>query len=135
MSAAYTVPLFLRGEVITDNLIAFGTRRGAAQFEAPDMSKYVDQLPLKSPGDMADLYALSFDEILDVLEALGNALDFDTNTQAGTDSSGQPVTFAQIYNWMGETAREQVFDVLKGVNIIFGILDVFVLKFISKVFL
>jgi Acyl-CoA reductase (LuxC) len=80
MSAAYTVPLFLRGEVITDNLVSFGTRSGAAQFEAPDMSKYVDQLPLKSPGDMADLYAVSFDEILDVLEALGNALDFDTNT-------------------------------------------------------
>ena len=79
MSAAYTVPLFLRGEVITDNLVSFGTRSGAAQFEAPDMSKYVDRLSLKSPGDMADLYALSFDEILDVLEALGNALDFDTN--------------------------------------------------------
>jgi hypothetical protein len=25
---------------------------------------------------------------------------------------GQPVTFAQIYNWMGETARDQVFAVL-----------------------
>jgi PLD-like domain len=42
-------------------------------------------------------------------------LDFDINTQAGTDSSGQPVTFAQIYHWMGETAREQVFDVLNRV--------------------
>ena len=42
-------------------------------------------------------------------------LDFDTNTQAGTDNNGQPVTFAQIYNWMGETAREQIFDVLNRV--------------------
>jgi hypothetical protein len=42
-------------------------------------------------------------------------LDFDTNTQAGTDNNGQPVTFAQIYNWMGETAREQIFDVLNTV--------------------
>jgi hypothetical protein len=79
VSAAYTVPLFLRGEVITDDLVSFGTRSGAAQFQAPDMSKYVDRLPLKNPGEMADLYALSFDEILDVLEALGDALDFDTN--------------------------------------------------------
>lgn len=79
MTAAYTVPLFLRGEVITDDLVSFGTRSGAAQFQAPDMSKYVDRLPLKDPGDMADLYVLSFDEILDVLEALGNALDFDAN--------------------------------------------------------
>jgi hypothetical protein len=42
-------------------------------------------------------------------------LDFDTSTQAGSDNNGQPVTFAQIYNWMGETAREQVFDVLNKV--------------------
>jgi PLD-like domain len=41
-------------------------------------------------------------------------LDFDTNTQAGTNN-GQPVTFAQIYNWMGETAREQIFNVLSRV--------------------
>ena len=41
-------------------------------------------------------------------------LDFDTNTQAGTND-GQPVTFAQIYNWMGETAREQIFNVLNRV--------------------
>ncbi len=41
-------------------------------------------------------------------------LEFDTNTQAGTNN-GQPVTFAQIYNWMGETAREQVFAVLNKV--------------------
>src|SRR5262249_16644672 len=43
------------------------------------MVKYVDRLPLKSPGEMADLYDVSFDEILDVLEPLGKALDFDTN--------------------------------------------------------
>jgi PLD-like domain len=39
-------------------------------------------------------------------------LDFDTRAQAGMDNNGQPVTFAQIYNWMGETAREQIFAVL-----------------------
>jgi hypothetical protein len=38
-------------------------------------------------------------------------LEFDTSTQAGTNN-GQPVTFAQIYHWMGETAREQIFAVL-----------------------
>ena len=76
---AYTVPLFLRGRVITDDLVPFDTRVGAAQFQAPDMSKYVEQLPLKSPAEMSDLYELSFDEILDVLEALGDALDFDSN--------------------------------------------------------
>ena len=80
MSAAYTVPLFLRGEVIANDLVSFGTRDGAARFQAPDMAKYVGRLPLKSPGEMADLYDVSFDEILDVLEALGEALDFESNT-------------------------------------------------------
>src|ERR1700757_3145358 len=61
-------------------MVPFDTRVGAAQFQAPDMSKYVERLPLKSPAEMSDLYDLSFDEILDVLEALGGALDFDTNT-------------------------------------------------------
>ncbi len=41
-------------------------------------------------------------------------LEFDTGSQAGTNN-GQPVTFAQIYNWMGESARVQIFDVLNGV--------------------
>ena len=79
MSGAYTVPLFLRGEVITDDLVSFGTRSGASQFEAPDMARYVDRLPLPTPMAMADLNDLDFDEILDVLEALGNALVFDIN--------------------------------------------------------
>ena len=45
---AYTVPLFLRGKVITDDLVPFDTRIGASQFQAPDMSKYVEHLP--GPG-------------------------------------------------------------------------------------
>ncbi|HWX43146.1 MAG TPA: phospholipase D-like domain-containing protein [Blastocatellia bacterium] len=45
----------------------------------------------------------------------GKQFEFDTNTQAGTDNGGQPVTFAQIYEWMGETAREQVFNVINTV--------------------
>jgi hypothetical protein len=40
-----------------------------------------------------------------------NDLEFDTNEEAGTNN-GKPVTFAQIYTWMGETAREQIFSVL-----------------------
>ena len=79
MSSAYTVPLFLRGEVIVDDLVSFGTRTGAAKFQAPDMARHVHRLPLPSPMAMADLYEVPFDEILDVLEALGNALDFERN--------------------------------------------------------
>lgn len=77
---AYTVPLFLRGQVITDDLVPYGTRTGDWQFRAPDMAKYVARLPLNSPAEMSDLHDVSFDEILDVLEALGGALDFESNT-------------------------------------------------------
>jgi hypothetical protein len=79
VSGAYTVPLFLRGEVITDDLVTFGTRDGGAHFQAPDMARYVDRLPMRTPLAMADLNDLDFDEILDVLQALGDALDFDRN--------------------------------------------------------
>ena len=60
VSAAYTVPLFLRGELITDDLVSFGTRGGEVEFQAPDMRRYVDRLPLASPMAMADLYDLGF---------------------------------------------------------------------------
>ncbi|MBV8785377.1 MAG: long-chain-fatty-acyl-CoA reductase [Mycobacterium sp.] len=76
---AYTVPLFLRGQLITDDLVPFDARIGASQFQAPDMAKYAELLPLRSPAEMSDLYQLSFDEILDVLAALGEALDFESN--------------------------------------------------------
>jgi Acyl-CoA reductase (LuxC) len=76
--SAFRVPLFLRGELIEDDLTPFGTR-GGDLFEAPDATKYVERIPLGSPMDMADLYEISFDEILDVLEALGQALTFETN--------------------------------------------------------
>src|SRR5262245_46202217 len=75
MSVAYTVPLFVRGEVTTDDVVTFGTRAGDAQFAAPDMARHVHRLPLPTPAAMADLHDLPFDEILDLLEALGDALD------------------------------------------------------------
>src|SRR5260370_4667522 len=42
-------------------------------------------------------------------------LDFDTTPQAGTDKNGAAIPFAQISNWMGETAGVQVFGVLNRV--------------------
>jgi hypothetical protein len=39
----------------------------------------VEKLPLGSPRLLADLYEISFDEILDVLAELGRALDFEKN--------------------------------------------------------
>ncbi len=75
----FTVPMFVRGELITDDLVEFATRLDHS-FNAPDPAKHVGALPLRSPSDMADLYEVSFDEILDVLVELGQALAFEKNT-------------------------------------------------------
>lgn len=77
--AAFDVPLFIRGKVIEENWLEFGARDGQAGFRAPDINQYIDQLPLRSPADMHDLYDISFEEILDVLEELGRRLDFNSN--------------------------------------------------------
>lgn len=78
--ADFTVPAFIRGELITDNLIEFGGRGGDATFLAPDPMTIIDRLPLKNPGMMADLYDLSFEEIIDFLAEVGKRLDLSTNT-------------------------------------------------------
>jgi hypothetical protein len=49
------------------------------------------------------------------VEPKGRGLQFDTSTQAGTNPAGGAVTFAEIYEFMGATAREQVFAVLNEV--------------------
>jgi len=71
--SSFTVPLFLRGEVITDDLVSFSTRSGSTAFEAPDLRKYLDRLPLASPMAMSDLYDIGFDEILASSKPLAGA--------------------------------------------------------------
>ena len=93
--SAFRVPLFVRGELIEDDWIEFGGR-GGDRFLAPDPAKHVDRLPLGSPAAMADLQAVPFEEILDVLEELGRALDFEKNVyvreayEAGLVASNYP---------------------------------------------
>ncbi|WP_394561100.1 acyl-CoA reductase [Aquipseudomonas alcaligenes] len=72
-------PMVIRGEVITDNLIEVGGRGGDLAFLTPDARQYIDRLPLGNPAKLADLYALSFDDILDYAAALGECLVFDHN--------------------------------------------------------
>lgn len=72
-------PMIIRGQVITDNLIEVGGRGGDLAFLTPDAHKYIDKLPLGNPARLADLYTLSFDDILDYAQALGERLDFASN--------------------------------------------------------
>lgn len=72
-------PMVIRGQVITDHLVEVGGRGGDLTFMTPDAHKYLDKLPLGNPARLADLYKLSFDDILDYAEALGERLNLATN--------------------------------------------------------
>src|SRR3546814_20231561 len=63
MTDPFRVPLIIRGEIIDDGEIDHGGRRGGVSFQAPDISKYVAKLPLRTPSLMAVLYTLSFEDI------------------------------------------------------------------------
>jgi len=96
--SAFRIPAFVRGELVESDWTPFGGRGSSAGFEAPDPAKLVDRLPLGNPRGMAELHALPFEEILDVLEALGQALDFEKNTHiqeayaAGLEAANYPAS-------------------------------------------
>ncbi|TGD72575.1 long-chain-fatty-acyl-CoA reductase [Mangrovimicrobium sediminis] len=69
----------IRGKIHHDNLVSFGGRGGDLEFYAPDPQTIIDELPIRSPSDMADMYELSLDDVIDYLEELGTHLDFRTN--------------------------------------------------------
>jgi hypothetical protein len=71
--------MVVRGAVIEGDWVTFGGRSGGIEFRAPDPRLHIERLPLASPMDMADLYELRFDDIVDYLHALGRRLDIDTN--------------------------------------------------------
>lgn len=75
----YHVPLIIRGKVIEDIDLEFGGRRGGVSFRTPDVTKHINDLTLRAPSQMADLYTISFEEILDYLVELGQQLNFSKN--------------------------------------------------------
>ena len=77
--SAFTVPLYIRGELVEDDLVEFGGRGSGFTFTAPDIAKHLDRIPLKSPALLRDLYDVSLDEIIDVLVELGKNLAIEKN--------------------------------------------------------
>src|SRR5258708_14495713 len=73
------VPLISRGEVIEDADVEYGGRNPETRFRTADVRKYIDRLPLSAPSALADLYSLSFDQILDFLGQLGSRLSLKDN--------------------------------------------------------
>lgn len=73
------IPLIIRGQIIRDNWISFPGRNGKISMKTPDVNAYIDQIVLKNPSALKDLYALSLDEIIDYLDELGQRLKPDSN--------------------------------------------------------
>ena len=74
-----STPMVVRGRVVEADLVEFGGRGGGIRFAAPDPHRHAAALPLPDPLGLADLYRLRFDDILDSLEALGQALELERN--------------------------------------------------------
>lgn len=79
MSDQLRVPFVIRGEVIDDYHLDFGGRGSDVRFTTPDLQQHLDQLLLRTPSRMADLYSLSFEDIVDYLARLGERLYIDDN--------------------------------------------------------
>jgi hypothetical protein len=75
----FRVPLIIRGRVIEDADLEFGGRRGGARFTTPAVGKHMDELVLKTPSNLNDLYVVPFTELIDYLCQLGGALNMRTN--------------------------------------------------------
>jgi len=69
----------IRGQVVETDLVEYPGRGDVMTFMAPDPRKIVDRLPLAHHGQLADLYDLTFEDILDYLEELGGRLDIHKN--------------------------------------------------------
>lgn len=77
--SAPVADLVIRGKIYSDHLIEVGGRGEDFTFLTPDIRRYMDLLPLGNPVKLADLYALSFQDILDYLAEIGRRLDLRTN--------------------------------------------------------
>ncbi|WP_199896910.1 cytochrome P450 [Streptomyces niger] len=74
-----TVPAFLRGETVDAHLLPFAGRGQDAGFLAPDPFTVLGRLPLGDPDRMRDLYALTTEDVIDCLAALGPRLALSEN--------------------------------------------------------
>ena len=79
MSPGLVAPAFVRGRLVTDDLIQFGGRSGSTTFKAPDPQRLLGALPLVEPSGLRDLNEIKFDEIVAFLGAVGEALVLERN--------------------------------------------------------
>ena len=79
VTVKHKIPIVARGEIVSDYSVTHAGRRGGISFETPDPKKYVDKFLLNKPSALKDQYTLTFQEILDYLEELGDRVKFKHN--------------------------------------------------------
>jgi hypothetical protein len=117
--ADYHAPLIIRGQIIDDADMEYGGRNPQTRFHTADLRKYLGQLPLATPSSLADLYSVSFDEIVDYLDELGKRLRFDANKHlqlalqltVKTSGLGAPILRAVYENLDKVFDRRQIREV------------------------
>lgn len=100
----FHIPLIMRGRIIDDPDIEFGARHGQVKFMAPDVKKHLAELCLDKPSALADLYSISFEEILDYLEELKERLRFDANPYLN-----EAVEFSKVTSGLGENIIRRLY--------------------------
>mgnify|MGYP001554300811 CR=1 FL=1 len=133
--SAFSVPLIIRGRVIAGDVLTHGGRGGGVSFTTPDLADHIGELPLSAPSALADLYELSFDDILDYLEGLGERLSYGQNAhlqeayELSVQTSGLgPDILRNCYENLGRVFdRRQVremADTLVGIPFLDGWVDI-----------
>lgn len=79
MADYFEVPLIVRGKIIEDFSQSFGGRQDGSQFKSADANQYLSNIVADKPSDIADLYSISFDDIVDYLERLGQRVSLNDN--------------------------------------------------------
>src|SRR4051794_18229250 len=124
-------PAFVRGELISGQLVAFGGRNGTAEFRAPDPRGLLAALPLRDPAGLRDLQQLPFEEIVTYLDALGRALDpaHNRHLQEALELSAQfsdltpplvRAAFEQLPAWFAAEAVRELADATVGIPYLEG---------------
>jgi hypothetical protein len=127
----FDVPMVVRGQIIAEDWVTFGGRSAGVQFRAPDPSIHIDALPLPDHGSMAELYELSFDDIVGYLQKLGTALNPDENEhiqrahEIGLITSGlTPSVLEQNFRalplWFDPAFIREMVDSSVGVDVLEG---------------
>lgn len=118
MANLFRIPLIIRGKVIDDHLIEFEGRRGDMTFLAPDVTEFLDELPLKDPTLMSDMYEeLTFTDIVDYLDELSKRLDPKDNAYMQQAYELSCITSGLTPEILWEAYSSQIPALLKADNV------------------